>query len=128
MRRRRPRHCYGRTAHLPEGAHADDELGFFALGDVENRSSRIIECGRRTGRCERDEHSVSPRSRIEMSRKDGWSDSEADRSGAGVKALVPHRDGEICRAECKRTGEMHRISPAELMRCCKRTGSSLDVG
>ena len=63
-----------------------------------------------------------------MSREDGWGDSEADRSGAGVKTLVPHRDCEICQAECKRTGEMHRVSPAELMSCCKQTGSSLDVG
>ena len=63
-----------------------------------------------------------------MSHEGGRSDSEADRSSAGVKALVPDRDGEICRAECKRTGEMYRVGPAKLMRCCKQTGSSLDVG
>jgi hypothetical protein len=33
----------------------------------------------------------------------GRCDREPDRAGAGVKALVPHRDREICRAECKRT-------------------------
>jgi hypothetical protein len=75
-----------------------------------------------------DEDSVSLRSLIGMSHEGGWSDSEADRSGASVKALVPHRDCEICRAECKRTGEMYRVSPAELMSYCKRAGSSLDVG
>jgi len=63
-----------------------------------------------------------------MSHEGGWSDSEADRGGSGVKALVPHRDREICRAERKRTGEMNGVSPAELMSCCKRTGSLLDVG
>ena len=63
-----------------------------------------------------------------MSHGGGWSDSEADRSGASVKALVPHRDREIGRAERKRTGEMNGVSPAELMRCCKRTGRPLDVG
>jgi hypothetical protein len=68
------------------------------------------------------------RSLIGMSREAGRSDTKADRSGAGVKALVPHRDCEICRAECKRTGEMYRVSPAELMSCCKQTCSSLDVG
>jgi hypothetical protein len=31
-------------------------------------------------------------SRIGMSRKSGWSDGEADRNGADVKALVPHSD------------------------------------
>ena len=63
-----------------------------------------------------------------MSPEGGWSDSEADRSGAGEKALVPHRDREICGAECKRTGEMNGVRPAELMCCCKRTGSPLDLG
>ena len=51
-----------------------------------------------------------------MSHEGGRGDSEADRSSAGVKALVPHRDREICRAECKRTGEMNCVGPAELMR------------
>jgi hypothetical protein len=37
--------------------------------------------------------------RIGMSRKSGWGDSETGRRGAGVKALVPHRDREIGRAE-----------------------------
>jgi hypothetical protein len=63
-----------------------------------------------------------------LSRERGWSDSEADRSGAGVKALVPDRNREICRAECECAGEMHGVGPAELMSRCKRPGSQLDVG
>ena len=63
-----------------------------------------------------------------MSPEGGWSNGEADRSGAGMKALVPDRHREICRAEYKRTGEMHGVGPAELMSLCKRTGSTLDVG
>jgi hypothetical protein len=63
-----------------------------------------------------------------MSAKGGWCDGQADRSGAGVKALVPDRDREICRAECECAGEMHGVGPAELMSRCRRAGSPLDVG
>ena len=63
-----------------------------------------------------------------MSSEGGRSDGEADRSGAGVKALVPDHDREICRAECECAGEMHGVGPAELMSGCKRAGSLLDVG
>jgi hypothetical protein len=72
--------------------------------------------------------SVSLRLRIGISREGGWSDRKADRSGAGMKAPVPHRDRESCRADRERTGEMHRVTTAEMMSCCKRTCSSLDVG
>lgn len=61
-----------------------------------------------------------------MSTEDGWGDGEANRDGAGVKALVPHRDREIGRAEGKRARKMNGVSPAELMRCRKRTGGPPD--
>ena len=63
---------------------------------------------------------ISPESR--------WSDSEADRSGAGVEPLVPYCDREICGAERERTGEVNGVSPAQLMGCGKRTGSLRDIG
>jgi hypothetical protein len=65
---------------------------------------------------------------IGISPEGAWSDSEADRRSTGVQALVPRRDGEICGTECQRTGEMDGVSAAELMSCCKRTGSSFDLG
>ena len=63
-----------------------------------------------------------------MLREAGRSDSEADCSGAGVKALVPHRDRKVSGAERKCTGEMNGVSPAKLMSGCERTGDTLDVG
>lgn len=63
-----------------------------------------------------------------MSPEGGWSDSEADRRSAGVKALVPDRDREIFGAECKRARKVNGISSAELMGDCKRAGNPLDVG
>ena len=54
--------------------------------------------------------------------------SEADGCSTTVKAPVPRRNREICRAECNGTGEMNGVSASEVVTRRQRTCHSPDVG
>ncbi len=58
----------------------------------------------------------------------GWSDTEADRSGAGVEAVIPHRDREICGADRESAGEMNGVRPTKPMSRRERPGGPLNIG
>ncbi len=89
---------------------------------------RSMGCSSDSRRRGSDEHPVPLRLRTRTSPEPGGSVRKADCRGAGVRALFPHRDHEICGAERNCTCEMDGVGTAKMTGRCERPGRPLDVG